>query len=160
MKSLDFITLFHHLGGYTAMNKLLKWLFLFEKYEIHTKLSKQEILDRVKLFTDEKSHDYYGRILNEGFFIGEKPIKHHGFVRTRNSFAPVAKATITEDNGITTVSRVTRMHLLIWLIFIPIYLMFMLTVILFPFAFLLLYFAFIKPVKRLKLEIEAILTEA
>lgn len=139
------------------MKKFLQRLLLFNKYDIQTKLSKQQILDRVKSFVDDIYTDYYGSISESGFFVGEKAIKHSAFVHTNNSFAPIAKGTIVENDEVTTVTITTRMHLLTLIPFFPIYVISLLTVFLFPFVLLLLYFAFLKPQKRLEQEIENLL---
>lgn len=141
------------------MNKFIQRLLFLEKYQIQTKLSKQQILNRVKSFVDTEDTGYYGGVSENGFFVGEKFIKHSAFVRTQNSFAPIAKATIVENEGITTVSIVIRMHLIPLIVFIPMHIMFLLTIVLFPLELLILYFCFVKPAKRLKQEIENLLME-
>ena len=140
------------------MNKFLQKLFLFEKFTVQTKLSKQRIQSRVESFIEAECHDYYGKATKRGFFIGEKFIKHRTFVRINNSFAPVARARILEADGTTTVSVVMRMHLFA-IVFAPIYLASLLTVLLFPFVSLLLRFAFFNPKKRLKQSLEALLID-
>ena len=142
------------------MNKFFQRLFLFEKCEIKTKLSKQEILNRVTSFVDYEHTDYYGSVSECGFFIGERNSKHFTGGHTQNSFAPVAKAKITEENGITSVSIVLRMHLMVMILFIPFYVVSLLTIVMFPLVWILLYFAFIKPTKKLKEQIENLLLES
>ncbi len=139
------------------MNKFLQRLFLFEKCEIKTKLSKKEILKKIDSFADPEYTYYYGSISEDGFFIAEKNIKHFTGGHSQNSFAPVAKAKITESDGMTTVSMVIRMNLLVLILFAPIYFISLLTVFFFPFMLILLYFAFVKPAKRLKEAIENLL---
>ena len=139
------------------MNKFLQRLFLYEKYEIKTKLSKREILKKIDSFADPEYTDYYGGISEDGFFIAEKNRKHFTGGHSQNSFAPVAKAKITDSDGMTTVSMVIRMNLLVLILFAPIYIISLLTVVLFPFMLILLHFAFVKPAKRLKEKIEDIL---
>ena len=141
------------------MNKFFQRLFLFEKCEIQTKFSKQQVLNRVTSFINYEHMDYYGSVWEDGFFIGEKNRKHITGGHTQNSFAPVAKAKIIEENGVTTVSMVLRMHLLVLILFIPIYIALLLTIVLSPFVWILLYFAFVKPAKKLKLSIENLLVE-
>lgn len=136
------------------MNKFLQRLFLFEKYEIETRLSKKEILKKIDSFADPEYTDYCGSISEEGFFIAEKIRKSFTGGRSQNPFAPVANAKITEMDGMTTVSLVIRMNLLTLILFAPIYLMSLITVILFPFMLLLTHFAFFKPAKRLKEALE------
>jgi len=139
------------------MNKFLQRLFLFEKCDIKTKLSKKEILQKIDSFADPEYTNYYGSISEDEFFIAEKNIKHFNGGHSHNSFAPVAKAKITESDGMTTVSMVIRMNLLALILFAPIYLVSLLTVVLFPFMLILLRFAFVKPAKRLKEKFEDIL---
>lgn len=141
------------------MHKFVQRLLLFEKCEIQTKLSKKEILQRIDSFADPRYTDYYGKVSDEGFYITEKNIKTFAGGHSQNSFAPVAKAKITEKEGIATVSMVIRMNLLVLILFAPIYVISLLTVVLFPFMLLLLYFFFVKPAKRLKTSIEDLLVE-
>lgn len=139
------------------MNKILQSLLLFEKCEIKTKLPKKEILKKIDSFADPGHTDYYGSVSEDGFLITEKNMKHFPGGHSQNSFAPVAKVKIAESDGMTTVSMVIRMNLLVCILFYPIYIIFLLTVVLFPFIFILLYFAFVKPAKRLKEAIENLL---
>lgn len=140
------------------MNKTLQRLFLFEKCEIKTGLSKKEILKKIGSFADPEYTDYYGNISEDGFFVTGKNGKYFTGGHSHNSFAPVAKAKITENDGMTTVSMVIRMKLLVLILFAPIYIISLLTVVLFPFMLVLLHFAFVRPAKRLKEKIEDILT--
>ena len=142
------------------MNKFFQRLFLLEKCEIKTKLSKQQILTRVTSFLDYEHTDYYGSVSEYGFFIGEKSRKHFIGGHTQNSFAPIAKAKIIEENGITSVSMVLRMHILVMILFAPIYVVSLLTIVMFPFVWVLLHFAFVKPTKKLKQQIENLLVES
>ncbi len=139
------------------MNKFLQRLLLFEKCEIKTKLSKNEILKKIDSFADPEYTDYYGSISEDGFFIAEKNRKYFTGGHSQNSFAPVAKAKITESDGMTTVSMVIRMNLLVLILFAPIYFVSLLTGVLFPFMLILLHFVFVKPTKRLKEKIDDIL---
>lgn len=141
------------------MNKLLQKLLLFEKCEIQSKLSKRQILNRIKSFADTEYSDYYGGVSECGFFIGEKNAKHFAGGHSKNSFAPVAKAKINEEDGITTVSMVIRMNLFVLILFAPVYFASLITVILYPFVLILLRFAFVKPAERLKQAIEDLLIE-
>ena len=54
------------------MNKFFQRLFLFEKCEIKTKLSKQEILNRVTSFVDYEHRDYYGSVSECGFLLEKR----------------------------------------------------------------------------------------
>ena len=139
------------------MNKFFQRLFLFEKCGIKTKLSKQQILTRVTSFLDYERTDYYGSVSEYGFFIGEKHRKNFIVGHTQNPFAPIAKAKIIEENGITSVSMVLRMHILAMILFAPIYVGSLLNIVMFPFVWVLLYFAFVRPTKKLKQQIENLL---
>ena len=140
------------------MNKFFQRLLIFEKYEIETKLSKKEILEKIASFADPEYTDYYGSIATDGFFVAEKNRKYFGIGLSQNSFAPVVKAKIIEKDGITTVSMVIRMHLIMLVLFVPIYIMSLITIVLFPFMLLLLHFAFVKPAKKSKETIKYLLT--
>lgn len=129
----------------------------FQKFELQTKLSKQDILRKVHDFADPEYTDYYGYVSDNGFIIAEKCSKHFSFGRSNNSFAPVLTAKITEKDGLSTVQGILRMRILTLLIFIPIYILSILTIVLFPFDYLLMYFAFVRPANKLKQELEFLL---
>lgn len=139
------------------MNKHIQRLFLFEKYEIRTKIPKREILRKVRDFADSDP-DYYGSISENGFFIAEHYIRSIPGGRVHNSFAPIAKATVTEEDGTRIVSIVFRMHILVIILFAPFYFLSLLTLVTFPFMWLLMYIAFIRPVKRFKNHLTDLLT--
>lgn len=112
-------------------------------------MPKREILKKIRDFADSEP-DYDGNVSENGFSIAEHPIRSIPGGRIHNSFAPVAKAQITEAEGTTTVSIVFRMHILVLILFAPIYFISLLTLVTFPFMWLLMYVAFVRPVKRLK----------
>ena len=135
------------------MHKYLQWLFFFEKFEIQTKLSKQAILQKIEPFTREQYDGYTGRLRDNGFVIAQKPYSYSGFLRTRNSLAPIAEATITEADGITTVSGLLRPHRLVqcclYSFFLPLIL---LTLFAGPFPLIIegiFYFCFFRPAHQL-----------
>ena len=125
----------------------------FQKFEFQTALPKAEILRRVRDFSDLEYTGYYGGIRDDGFWIAEPCVKHLSFGSSHNSFAPVASAKISENDGLSTVKGIVRMRIPVMLIVIPIYLM------MFPFIFLLLHFAFVRPANKLKKELEVLLSE-
>ena len=125
----------------------------FQKFEFQTALPKAEILRRVRDFSEPEYTGYYGGIRDDGFWIAEPCVKHLSFGSSHNSFAPVASAKISENDGLSTVKGIVRMRIPVMLIVIPIYLM------MFPFIFLLLHFAFVRPANKLKKELEVLLSE-
>jgi hypothetical protein len=139
------------------MKKILRKLLLFDKFEIKTRLSKREILRKIDSFADPKYTDYYGYLMEDGFIISEKYVKSFGVGTTKNSFVPVAKAKISEGDGITVVSVAIRMHLVPLILFTPMYLACLLSVVMFPVIFLLLHFTFFRSAKRLKEALENLL---
>ena len=147
------------------MKRFFEKLFLFESFKIQTKISKKEILRRVYFFANPDFGDYYGRVSEDGFLIWEKNLKHKSLgpimaSRSYNSFAPVAKAKITEEDGITTVSGVLRMNIILMIIFMPIYIASLITVLLFPFMYIFMHIAFSVPAKRLRKKLEDMLKES
>ena len=139
------------------MNKFLQHLLLHERFEIQTKLSKKEIIDRVSSFIDPKYTDYYGSVSDNEFLIAQKSRKQFAVGYTHNSFAPVAKARIEEKDGYCLISGIMRMNILVSVLFAPFYLISLLLVVPFPLMLFLLHFAFVKPAKRLKESIEALM---
>ena len=121
------------------------------------KMPKREILRRFRDFADSDP-DYYGSISENGFFIAEHNIRSISGGRVHNSFAPVAKATVTEKDGMRTVSVVFRMHILVIILFAPFYFVSLLTLVAFLFMWLLMYIAFLRPVKRFKNRLTDLLT--
>lgn len=143
------------------MHKLLQHLLLFEKFEIQTKLPKREILRRMESLMDPDYSDYGGSVSEGGFWIYEKNQKTYAGGRSHNSFAPVATAAITEggEGGLTVISGVLRMNLLVQIVFVPIYLISLLFIFPFLIELLILHFAFWKPAKGLKEHLEYVLQE-
>ena len=71
------------------MHKVLQRLFLFEKFEMKTKLSKEEACQKLKSFIADNKGKYYGHISEKKFFISRKSITYHRFGRSQNPFAPL-----------------------------------------------------------------------
>ena len=141
------------------MHKQLQHLLLFEAFNIRTKLSGKDVLRKTASFADPEYTDYDGDVTENGFFIAEKTLKWGSGWCSQNSFAPVAIGKIEERDGMTSISVVLRMRLLVLIIFVPIYLSALLCVVPFPFLYLLLRFAFFKPAKRLREALESLLWE-
>ena len=142
------------------VKKFLKWLLLFEKFEIKTKLSKNQILKRIESFIDPKYNNCLGAVTDDGFYIFKKSIEYNGGGHTRNSFVPTVRASISETGEITTVSAVLRMNILVWLIVVPIYLFSLFCILPFPIAFTVIYFLYMKPAEDFKESLIGMLTEA
>ncbi|MBQ9805285.1 MAG: hypothetical protein IJW49_02080 [Clostridia bacterium] len=156
------------------MNKILQKLLFIEKFEIKTKLSKERV-QRILEFETRQNYDYRAYFSKKGFCVAEKTRKHSGFVRTNNSFAPVATAKASEQDGMTVISVLIRMNFLICLIWYPLYLLSVLSLVaavvglivgdaelaigipVFLFCFGLPFFAFRRPAKRLKAFLENLL---
>ena len=141
------------------MNKHLQHLLLFETCKLQTKLSKKSVLKRVESFLDPHYTDYYGNVWEDGFYAAEKNRKTYESGQSMNSFAPVATAKVTEENGMTTVSVTIRMNPLVMLLFIPLYLIALISIIGIPVILLTLHFTFVKPLERMKNAIGQLLME-
>lgn len=141
------------------MSKLIQRIFLFERFEFKTKLSKKQIQKRVEDLTNGTYSDRCGTVNGDKFSVAKKSANYFSGGHTHNSFAPVAKCTITEGNDLTTVNGILRMKLPALLLFAPIYFLSMLTVILFPLMYLIVHLAFVKPAGKLREELENTLTE-
>ena len=140
------------------MNKFFQRLFLLEMCEIRTRLTKGQIQQRILDFTEFET-DYRSGTTKNGFFIAEKVMHSSSFGGVRNSFVPVAKATVTESDGITTVSILFRMNLFTHITFLPFYFISILTLVLLPFTCFLIYIGFLRPKKRLKNHLTELLTD-
>ena len=134
-------------------------MFLFEKFEIQTKLSNSEILKKVNSFLDFDYTDYYGSVSENGFLIVEKYMKQIPGGHSHNSLAPIAKAKIIEKDGLSTVSVVLKPNIIVLILFASLNLISLLSIVLFPLMLLFVHFAFVKPAKRLRGFIEDLLTE-
>ncbi|MBE6548008.1 MAG: hypothetical protein E7667_03905 [Ruminococcaceae bacterium] len=141
------------------MNKYMQRLFLFETFEIQTKLSKKEIMTKVKSFANPEYTDYFGSVSNDGFLVAQKYTKYFSGGSARNSFAPIAKAKICEKDGIATVKVILRPRALVIILFAPIYILTLITILIFPLTLLLMHFAFVKPAQKLKTSLENLLLE-
>lgn len=141
------------------MNVFLRTLLLFDKFEIKTKLTPEEIDEKVGYFARIKNDDYYADTEDNGFYIAEKFIKHQGFITSKNSFAPIATAKYKVDEGVTTVSVIIHMRLPVAIIFVPIYLLSLASIVPFPFMLLISYFSFVRPAEKLKDILEYLVAE-
>ena len=139
--------------------KLLRRLLLFDIFEFRTKLPAREVLARIASFGDPAHSDYNARITEQGFTLYEKPFRHSGGTTVQNSFAPVVRGFVSEEDGLTTVSGLIRMNLLVLIPFAIIYLCGLISLVLFPILHILLHFAFYRPAKKLKQKLEKLLTE-
>jgi len=156
------------------MNKILQKILLIEKTEIKTKLSK----DRVNIVLEKeisKKYGYRACFSENGFCVAEKTHKSLGFGGVHNSFAPVAVANFSEQDGMTVISVLIRMRLVVCLLWYLLYLFsalglivsliglatgqaaFAMGFVLFLFCYGLPFFAFRRPAKRLKAFLENLL---
>ena len=142
------------------MNAFLRTLLLFDKFEIKTKLTPEEIDEKVGYFSRIKNDDYYADTEDNGFYIAEKFIKHHGFFTSKNSFAPIATAKYKVEEGVTTVSVIIHMRLPVAIIFVPIYLLSLATLVPFLLMLLFSYLFFARPAEKLKDILEYLLAES
>lgn len=140
------------------MKRFLQRLFLFEKFQLETTLSKKEIFNKVETFLCVESEDYYGKIWEDGFYVAEKSRKHFMAIGySRNSFAPVARAKIKESETGNTITVTLRMNVFVMAMMIPMLYLSFLTVfvtetygLMFIIVLLMLYLGFFRPAKRLK----------
>lgn len=133
-------------------------MFLFRSFEIKTTLSSHEVLDKVNALIECETDKYYGRTTRDGFFMGENSRKYYMGGSSQNSFAPVAKATVSTENGVTTVAGTIRMHLIVLILFAPVYLVSLILILPCVLIHLLLHFCFFKPAKRLEETLEYLLS--
>ena len=103
------------------MKKFLINLLPFEKYEIMTDLSKEKIFERISAEGDSRNGEYNGLVRKDKFIFAEKTYKHSALGHSRNSFAPVAVARLSEESGKTLVSVKIRMPLPTCILFFPLY---------------------------------------
>lgn len=141
------------------MRRLLRRSFLFKRFKIKTRLTKQEVMKRIRDLSDIEYGIYYGRVTEHGFSVGERHTRSAAGIMTHNSFAPIARGTVVEDGDMTLISGIMRMHLLTIIFMAPIYLGFLSTVLLFPVLHIVMHFAFFKPAKRLQDTLEDALVE-
>lgn len=145
------------------LKNVLEILFLFHRFRLQTKLTREEILKRAERFVIENEEDYKGHNKKDGFTIVKRYYKSFIFGYCRNSFAPVAVAKIEEANGVTDVSCTLRMSMAVQIPFVPVYLSLFFCVFVkpvFALVFLALFHcAFFHPAIRLKKALIALLTE-
>ncbi len=137
------------------MNWFLQRLFLFDKFEIKTSLSKEKINNKIETFLEIEDEDYYGKIEENGFCVAERNSKHFGKIGfSRNPYAPVAKAKIKETDNGSVISVTIRMNYIVLFVFVPLYVlslcMIKTNVIFFPVCLIMLHFGFFMPAKILK----------
>ncbi len=141
------------------MSSFWQHLLLFEKFEIKTKISKARVSKLISDLGDSQYNDYYAVISEDGFVVGEKIMKVSGAFRSRNSFAPIATATVTEEGDLRVIRGTLRMNTVALVFFVPLYVLSAVILWLFPFMLLLTHFAVWKSAKKLREDIENILSE-
>jgi hypothetical protein len=156
------------------MHKILQKLLFIEKFEIKTKISKERAKTILKMEA-AKTGDYRTYFSENVFCVAEKTRKSLVFGSIHNSFAPVAVGKLSEQDGMTVISGLIRMRLLVCLPWYLVCLFSVLAVIAavvglavgevklligipcFLFCYGLPFFAFGRPAKRLKTFLERVL---
>ncbi len=169
-------------------SKIFKSLLFFDRFCIRTKMTPARINRSIRMLVDPGFGKYFGWASDEGFAVSDKPFKYTaGVMRSRNAFAPVAKGRYTIDGEYTNVTVTVRMSLFAAIVFYSLYFISMLGALLglymlifesratfqslddasvmlsclalFPILFVTGHLAFTRPAKRLRDEIERIITE-
>ena len=168
--------------------KILKKLLFFDRFSIKTKMTPARISRSIKMLVAPGFGKYLGWASDEGFVVRDKPFKYTaGIMRSRNAFVPVAKGHYDTDGEYTNVTVTIRMNLFVSVIFYFLYLASALAFIIglymlifesratfqspddtsmmlsclafFPILIAIGNFAFTRPAKRLREEIERIISE-
>lgn len=168
--------------------KILKNLLFFDRFCIRTKMTPARINRSIKMLVCPGFGKYFGWSSDEGFVIKDKPFKYTaGVMRSRNSFVPFAKGRYHTDGEFTNVNVTLRMNLFVSVIFYSMYLssiiafifglymlifesratfqnpydtsMMLSCLAFFPILIAIGNFAFTRPAKRLREEIERIISE-
>ncbi|MBQ9084238.1 MAG: hypothetical protein IJY24_01140 [Clostridia bacterium] len=139
---------------------MLKHLLLYEKFELETDLTEEQIRRNLKFFLIDEDENYYGEYTEEGFFLAERARKSFIVGHSHNSFVPIGRAKIKEIDGHNRVSVTIRMNLIVHIMVLPFYWACLLSIFGIPFAWLLFYFGYFRNAKRLKEHIRNIVTVA
>ena len=92
------------------MKNIFRFFVPYDKLEITTQMSKDEILKTVESIPHSINEDYRVKTYDDGFSVAEKVYKG-GLMGTRNSFVPVGKAKIHEKDDLCVVSVSLRLLL-------------------------------------------------
>ena len=95
------------------MKNILRFFVPYDKLEITTQMSKDEILKTVESIPHSINEDYRVKTYDDVFSVAEKVYKG-GLMGTRNSFVPVGKAKIHEKDDLCVVSVYLRLLLYVY----------------------------------------------
>ena len=133
------------------MKWLLERLFLYKKVEIKTKISKARVMRIMKMLASTRV-SYYGRVSDDAFVISADNYRviagGHGHVS--NSFAPVMRGKVTEENGVATVKGVITMSPLVYAFALIFELASLVSIVGFPIFHLVMHLAFFTPAKQMR----------
>ena len=138
------------------MNKILRRLLLFDAFEIRAKLPSDTVRERMLAMGEAENSAYTVRAAARGFTVTEGGASAD---TARGAFSPIAHVCVSEADGVTTVSGITRMRLETLVPFAILYVCGLFSLILIPVMHILLHYAFFKPAKRLRKTLERAINE-
>ena len=138
------------------MNKILRRLLLFDLFEIRTRLPSDTVRERILAMAEAEASAYAVMDTARGLTVTERGASAD---TARGAFAPIAHVSISEADGTSTVSGISRIRMQTLIPFAVLYVCGLFSLILIPIIHVFLHFAFFKPAKKLRRAIERAIGE-
>ena len=138
------------------MNKILRRLLLFDLFEIRAKLPSDTVRERMLAMAEAENSAYTVTEAAHGLTVTPRGATAD---TARGAFSPIAHVSISEADGVTTVSGITRIRMQTLIPFAVLYVCGLFSLILIPIIHVFLHFAFFKPAKKLRKTTERAINE-
>lgn len=100
-------------------NKFADFILLRKRLVIKTKRSKDDVLNRIEQIADNSPETMLWKLKKSGFTICEKYTETFTDGYFKNSFAPVVKAKLLQDDGATVIKGAIRPSIFTYLLYLP-----------------------------------------
>ena len=118
------------------LNRFVEFLLLRKRIKIKSKTSQDGILAKVEQIADNTPEVMLYRMTKSSFFISEKYSEAVPGGYSRDAFAPIIKARLSQEDGITCIKVVIRPSILVYLLYLPIHILSVCLIVTMPLAYI------------------------
>ncbi len=118
------------------LNRFIEFLLLRKRIKIKSKISRDGILAKVEQIAANTPEVMLYRMTKNGFFISEKYTEAVPGGYSKNAFAPIIKARLSQQEGVTSINVAIRPSILIYLLYLPIHIISICLIITIPIAYI------------------------
>ncbi|MBR3680664.1 MAG: hypothetical protein IKL79_01515 [Clostridia bacterium] len=118
------------------LNKFVEFLLLRKRVKIKSKISRDGILAKVEQIADNTPEVMLYRMTRNGFFISEKYTEAVPGGYSKDAFAPIIRARLSQEEGVTLINVAIRPNFLVYLVYLPIHIISICLVVTIPIAYI------------------------